>query len=32
MTKRRHSHEISRIGGDISTLDEHFRDAYRDVA
>jgi hypothetical protein len=25
-------HEISPIGGDISTLDERFRDAYRDVA
>jgi hypothetical protein len=25
-------HEISRIGGDIAVLDEHFRDAYRDVA
>lgn len=32
MAKRPHGHEISTIGGDISTLDEHFRDAYRDVA
>jgi hypothetical protein len=32
MRSRSRNHEISVIGGDISTLDEHFREAYRDVA
>jgi hypothetical protein len=30
--KHRRSDDISRIHGDINTLDEHFRDTYRDVA
>lgn len=32
MKKSPRSLEISRIGDDISTLDEHYRDTYRDVA
>jgi hypothetical protein len=32
MKSRPRVHEISVIGGDIATLDERFRDRYRDVA
>ncbi len=32
MRSRPRVHEISVIGGDIATLDERFRDRYRDVA